>query len=83
MDTFSSPMANRLFALDGSKGLALALGNTDNSMFARFGIDSPRIPETHLTVRTQFRDLAEYLALFDGSDVNFNFSEKADHCQCD
>jgi|GEM_PF-7064482 len=70
-----TPNGDRLFTVDGAKGLVLDLGNTDNTMFSRFGIDSVLIPETHVTLRGTFPDLQEYLDLFNGAPLAFDFNE--------
>ena len=70
-----TPNGDRLFTVDGAKGLVLDLGNTNNTMFTRFGIDSVLIPETYVTVRGTFHDLQDYLDLFNQTPLEFDFNE--------
>lgn len=70
-----TPNGDRLFTVDGAKGLVLDLGNTDNTMFAKFGIDSVLIPETHVSLRADFHDLQDYLDLFNQTPMNFDFDK--------
>lgn len=70
-----TPNGDRLFTVEGAKGLVLDLGNTNNTLFARFGVDSMLIPETYVTVRGAFHDLQHYLDLFNGTPMEFDFNE--------
>lgn len=70
-----APNGDAIYTIDASKGLVLNLGNSNNSMYARFGVESALIPTTHVTVRGQFQDLQDYLDLLNGSPLSFDFNQ--------
>ncbi|EDY87475.1 hypothetical protein GP5015_956 [gamma proteobacterium HTCC5015] len=68
-----APNGDAIYTIEQDKGLVLNLGNSDNAMYAHFGVESDLVPTTEVTLSTQFHDLQNYLDLLNGSSLDFDF----------
>ncbi|MGM0564999.1 MAG: hypothetical protein ACQES2_11755 [Pseudomonadota bacterium] len=69
-----APNGDAIYTIGEEDGLVLNLGNSNNAMFARFGVESALVPTTEVTTSARFHDLQDYLDTFNGSPLAFDFN---------